>query len=473
MFGLRVTYLTGRVSASDFDDGDLKQQVEWPPHPSRLFSALVAAWGEGGGERELLPALAWLEDHPVPSVYAGDATQRTVLPVFVPVNDVSSIPESRPRKPRRFPSAGLAQPDVYFVWPEAPTVEMQRNLDIILNRTSSLGHSSSLVAIEIVQELPSDHLLRHWQPGGPAGKPRRLRVAYPGRLSELEQSHQRFVANPSKTNRPTAGRSILYGQPAKQEAGMARSVLGEMIVLRRLSGPRVTLSSSYALLSALRGAILHHAPQPVPEYLSGHAPGSTMASPMPAIRPHLALIPLAFTSSPHASGEVMGVAALLPRSLSSSERYVCWEVLGKIAELRMGWGVWQVELADAEEHRLTLQEETWTGPSDVWATITPFVFDRFPKDPYGDEAQEVVRTAFARAGLPEPAEIDLHYNPWHRGVPKASLFKPAPARPGKPQRYHCHVWARFAEPIQGPIVAGAGRHYGYGLFRPITTGSAE
>ena len=61
MLTLRVTYLMGRVYSAAFDDGDAKAVPEWPPHPSRLFSALTGAWGEGGAEVELRGALEWLE----------------------------------------------------------------------------------------------------------------------------------------------------------------------------------------------------------------------------------------------------------------------------------------------------------------------------------------------------------------------------------------------------------------------------
>jgi CRISPR-associated protein Csb2 len=122
---------------------------------------------------------------------------------------------------------------------------------------------------------------------------------------------------------------------------------------------------------------------------------------------------------------------------------------------------------DAEERRRSLETETWTRPHTIWSSVTPFVFDRFPKDPFGEEAEEVVRTAFGRVGLPKPSEIDLHYNPWHSGVPKAAHFPAAPARPGKPQRYHCHVRVRFEERVAGPVAVGAGRYYGYGFFAPL------
>ena len=61
MFIIRVTYLMGRVYSAVFEDGYSKVEPEWPPHPSRFFSALVSAWGDGGAEDALRPALEWLE----------------------------------------------------------------------------------------------------------------------------------------------------------------------------------------------------------------------------------------------------------------------------------------------------------------------------------------------------------------------------------------------------------------------------
>src|SRR5579883_1536094 len=132
MFVLRVTYLTGRVYSAVLEEGDAKATPEWPPHPSRLFSALVAAWGEGGGEAELDRALQWLEAQPAPVIYAGDCSPRKLVQAFVPVNDVRSLPDDRPRKPRTFPSASLSRPDVYFVWRTEPPTEIASALDRVL-----------------------------------------------------------------------------------------------------------------------------------------------------------------------------------------------------------------------------------------------------------------------------------------------------------------------------------------------------
>jgi CRISPR-associated protein Csb2 len=454
----------GRVYSAAFEDGDGKAEPEWPPHPSRLFSALTAAWGEGGSEEELRPALEWLERQDPPRIHFGAHTKRRLVQAFVPVNDAETIPEDRPRKGRVFPSASLAAPDVYFIWETSPTEEIRAKLDQILLRTSSLGHSSSLVSIEFAQAIEADRLTE-WHPGAPRGE--RMRIPYAGRLGDLVERHKRFQESGSKMYRPTAGRTALYASRQEIGAEPARGLFEQMIVLRRGAGQRASLRSTLSVTGALRRAILQHGPQPAPEYISGHAHGSTPEAPMPSASPHVAFIPLANIGFPYATGDLLGAAIVLPRTLTREQREICWRAVECVEKLTMPWGWWDVLIADAEEQRRALLPETWTKESVLWSTVTPFVFDRYPKDPYGVEAEQTVHEAFIRVGLPAPCQIDLHYNPWHVGVPKASAFPPAPARAGKPQRYHCHIRARFERPIAGPVLAGAGRFYGYGLFRQL------
>ena len=463
MLALRVSYLTGRVYSAAFEDGDAKAEPEWPPHPSRLFSALTAAWGEGGAEDDLRTALEWLEGQAAPAVFAGGHTPRKLVQAFVPVNDAETVPEERPRKPRVFPSATLTHPHVYFVWDASPEPEIRNRLDRILQRTSSLGHSSCLVSVEMAESIDAGDLTE-WQPDAKQGD-LRLRVPYPGRLSELVERHRRFEETGAKIHRPSAGRSILYASRRERGEEPVRSMFDRMIILRRDGGQKASLRSALSVVGALRGAILAHAPQPVPEYISGHGPGSTQEKPVRSERPHLAVVPLPFVGAPHASGELLGAAVLLPNTLTREERDICWRAVEPIEKLTMPWGWWDVSITDAEEMRRALRHGTWAKASRIWSTVTPFVFDRYPKDAYGAEAEKTVREAFERVGFPQPCEVDLHYNAWHLGVPRASAFPAAAARPGKPQRYHCHVRVRFEKAVAGPVIAGAGRYYGYGLLR--------
>lgn len=93
MLTIEVELLTGRYVATAHDD---RGRAEWPPHPARLFSALVAALHDDeavdAGERE---ALQWLETRSAAPVIEVDLTvdetvgRRQVMDCFVPVNDIS------------------------------------------------------------------------------------------------------------------------------------------------------------------------------------------------------------------------------------------------------------------------------------------------------------------------------------------------------------------------------------------------
>jgi CRISPR-associated protein Csb2 len=80
---LEIEFLTGRCVASRRDD---RTATEWPPHPTRLFSALSAAFFEcdfGDAERA---ALEWLEQQSPPTISAPRVSVRTGAASFVPVN---------------------------------------------------------------------------------------------------------------------------------------------------------------------------------------------------------------------------------------------------------------------------------------------------------------------------------------------------------------------------------------------------
>jgi len=88
MFELEITLLTGRyVATSDTDRG----RAEWPPHPARVYSALVATWAEGPEDDDERAVLEWLESLPAPEILASVATERPAVTHYVPVNDPSVV----------------------------------------------------------------------------------------------------------------------------------------------------------------------------------------------------------------------------------------------------------------------------------------------------------------------------------------------------------------------------------------------
>src|SRR5579862_1149596 len=88
MFALGVQYLTGVVYATDAAS---REQPEWPPHPDRVFMAMVAAHHETDADPREREALLWLERLGPPAIAASAAGQpRRAVTSFVPVNDTNA-----------------------------------------------------------------------------------------------------------------------------------------------------------------------------------------------------------------------------------------------------------------------------------------------------------------------------------------------------------------------------------------------
>ncbi len=91
MLAIEVELLTGRYAATAHND---RGSAEWPPHPARFYSALVAALHDNdvvdSAERD---SLLWLEQQSTPpSLWVETEStfgRRQVQEVYVPVNDIT------------------------------------------------------------------------------------------------------------------------------------------------------------------------------------------------------------------------------------------------------------------------------------------------------------------------------------------------------------------------------------------------
>ena len=96
-------YLTGRVYSARFEEVTGEADPEWPPHPSRLFSGLTAAWGrEERSKSSVCPGMAGAAARPQNS---GEHIPGALVQAFVPVNDsrdaAVDVHERRGRSLRR------------------------------------------------------------------------------------------------------------------------------------------------------------------------------------------------------------------------------------------------------------------------------------------------------------------------------------------------------------------------------------
>ena len=403
-------------------DVSARNQVEWPPHPDRLFQALVDA--AGGSEQA---GLQWLEEQQPPSISCGEA-----VPLkwgrdgtaFVPVNyPRAGLPDEREKQPRVFPMAFPRRP-VAYVWPEPPASVFD-SLRKVAARVTHVGRSDSLAMVSV----ESGNVETQWVPH-PRGE-LSLRIPHRGRLAELDQS---FTRGQRSSTAPSAA----YGSRRELTTQGPWADMVSVRLRRPLSVQKVTLATE-----ALRKAVLSRMGDDAPALVHGHGRHD-----------HIAWLGLP-NLSPYRAGELLGLAVAFPATADPVERAACVAALLRVEHIMVAG---QPVSIDRPSSEVSLKARTWSQTSREWVSVTPVVLDRHPRRSLTPE--QVVSDSFVRAGYVRPNDVEL-------------LRESALALPGdrrfrlrKEDALFCHVRAAFDRPLAGPVLVGAQRYFGLGLFMP-------
>ena len=380
--GIEVNFLTGRFVATCHND---RRRPEWPPHPARLFSALVAAWADADepdtAERT---ALEWLESQAPPGIAASEAVPRTAVSHFVPVNDASVV--SRSWYERRADNiSGLAVQlhaelatsgcevtkkavQIKRKLTKARDVEAQVGLAGNTNPASAAamlpeqrgkqGRFFPSVTLEdtrvsFLWDVPApdgvaralDRLLRRvtrlghssslvscrlianasgatFEVGEGGDNMRAIRC---GQLAELERQFARHAGLKPRSLPYTDVRYRTIAAPVQQSEGERRpNTAGQWIVFECMPRSRsFPATRAVELATAMRATLFRYAEDPIPEEFSGHLPNGR-----PSAVPHVAFLPLPYVGFEHADGRLLGLAVSVPDTVSGGARRAVYRAIG-------------------------------------------------------------------------------------------------------------------------------------------------
>lgn len=388
---LQVELLRGCYVAAQFGDRD---RVEWPPHPARLYSALVAVWAhDDPPEAHERAVLAWLAEQGAPEITCSEHYERLTVTHYVPVNDAAVVRDHG----RAYAAIVAAEQSLgEAVGNERAERRAGKALERALTKAAvdsarlsargSVTPGTIKSALALLPErrirqgrtyptaLPHDaHVCFTWPAATPSEGQRQcldalvarlhrlghssslvscrvlddeppaatwtphpegtsvLRTPAPGLLGRLEAEHARHQGREPRSLPAALVRYRQTGTPERREP--PRPSLGQdWIVLARVEGRPVPLHRGLNLTRVLRRALLHHADEPIAEILSGHAPGAAGQLTSPTNRPHLAIVPLPFVGRRHADGAILGVALVLPRTYDPEERQAVVRAVGRWRE---------------------------------------------------------------------------------------------------------------------------------------------
>ncbi|MCY3932703.1 MAG: type I-U CRISPR-associated protein Csb2 [Acidobacteria bacterium] len=435
---------------------------EWPPAPSRLFAAFVAA--DGTGERRRVTdgtELSWLESLSPPEIQASAGSSvlgqrledRYVVehkPRGAPEdNTVQEYPARKSALVRPGFRVSPRNPKVVYRWDEEAPEAVLDGLRRRAARIGYLGTADSPVRVRAMALEPESTGVQGSYVPDPEGEVV-ITVAAPGDLDLLDRMYEAWVEHGPVIGRgqfPALRHEVTYRSPGAPAPGENGTVVAWLRLRPAVSGRRVSVITALfkkAVLSAYQD--LFGEPPPV---LHGHGLGRSGYD----LARFLALPDVGYRWS---RGRIHGLALWLPPASAPVESARARDAAWSLRRLA-GQGInVSVVRWDSLDRLVAANPKRWRRGSAGWATAFPAVHER--RGPVGLE--EVARWC-RHAGLPSPVAVRLARTPF---VPGAVDLAPVEVnRPGRPKLPYSHVEICFAEPVRGPVVIGAGRQRGLGL----------
>lgn len=437
---------------------------EWPPSPARLLAAFVAADGTREASRFTDGReLVWLERLPAPAIHAqSDPCHQRLHPRFVVEHKQRGKPDEGTHQEYLARKGALHRsgvrvcprnPLVVYIWNMDPPDEA--TLGSLMHRAARIGYlgaSDSPVRVRILAEMPRETVDEAFVPDGNGDI--RIRVSRPGDVSMLDHVYDVWReqgASVTRSQFPALFHWETYRSPDSPVTQDRGEAVAWLRLRRAVSGRRV--SSVTALFKAAVLTRYQRMYGEPPAILHGHGfvrSGYDLAR-------YLALPDVGF---PYSRGRIHGLALWLPPGSDREQRKKARDAALSINTL-VGRGFEaDVEPRGDEERPWAANPRRWLGPSTIWATAFPAVHER--RGPVGlTEAARWCR----HAGLPEPVACQLSRSPLLPGG--VDLAPPEVNLPGRSALPYSHASFRFSEPVEGPVVVGAGRQRGLGLCVPL------
>ncbi|MDT0446816.1 type I-G CRISPR-associated protein Csb2 [Streptomyces johnsoniae] len=471
-----------------------RERAERPPHPARLFCALVSVADPKDPVQGA--ALGWLEAQPPPVVRVpaqsaeADSPRAAWVPTNAAVTKKDLVPShaflpgrTNGAEAKTWPQRTLERPELAFMWEAEPPGGVRAVLEALARAVPYLGRASGAVllnaTVAAAGDLEAGEEWQVWEPtpgAAPAFGSVELRVPCPGYLAGLRAA---FEAGQPSWQQPAGSVRYVPRGDARVADVVEEAVEGPFSDLVTFAfGPGVSLDPvvTMGVAGSLREKVMGtldacgHDVRAMTA-VHGHTDDKN-------VRP-VAYLALPFVGQPRSDGRLRGVGVALPRGLEPGQRRAVLAVL-----LRAGGGLTKLAVpgmprpvaltyvgpaAGRDVARWTVRPGTWTRASRVWSTALPMVLDRFPKR-NGRGIEASVATSCRLAGLPQPVEVEVMRTgalvAGARDFPGSALRRKAgePPLPGR------HVRLRFERPLSGPVVLGSKRNFGLGLCLPAGAG---
>jgi CRISPR-associated protein Csb2 len=452
--------------------------AEWPPSPTRLFQALVAASYRGA--HGLINAsvrddsLKWLEQQTPPVIFAPHSRRNLESLInYVPNNDDERGENSHVRTAKEMGAYPVA-PDkpVVYQWHFTEGSQKADVICAIASMVTYLGQTVDTVFArgQLLEAMPETLTGVRWEPveepGGRWLSPKEgflelLNQRYPQSASSLMHNATntrtvRYITTPLIIDgppvevfemlRPQSERRLAFApRDLRQPVGMTRNAMVQWMQ----SNPEICR---------------HFSPDQMARLIQGHQ--SALPS-QPAQGGHFAVVPLPSINPPEytADGWIRRVALIGYGIQNTSDQELFDEIIrGLDGATLEDNGKVRGELRICGHNGYErLFKPVFEGPKRRWLSLTPVVLTGFTRR--GRSAEKCLLRCLNQQGYAAHniETIATYSGPIIPNTDSALNYRVQGYLSTTP-RVHSEII--FKNPIRGPLIVGRGRFSGLGLFIP-------
>ncbi len=457
---LRLRFAAGTLHAPLWATGMSSSEIEWPPAPLRILTALFHAWLREGARdvatfERLMRSLAAPPTYALPKSMIGASRHRGRA-------FSSEGRESAPLFDSVLALDRETEVDAIVEWGADVDADSRVMLERLASGAGGLGNDARVEfamgdadaltgprTIVAPGHIESGQQVAKWLRGLDADFP-------PGLFERLALLDYESLVPESAVMRHSYLVSLDDGVVNEHLLASPTPVFEPMTVRFGISPVRGALPSiadSLDVAEAFRGAMISaysrlHG-RPVTKYLAGKDERGEPRSG----HGHPYILPRSRSSD----GFIDEIDVVLPEGCAHDE-YAALVAIRAIYDDGRLRGRFQVEARGV----------TPAERSTTWESATPVVLDRFPKIRGGgtriiDGAEDQIANALRRRGLPE-ADVRVWANDRSLGgLPKA-VFRHR--RVGSSPKPMVGATIVFVSAVEGPIVLGSLAHFGLGRFEP-------
>jgi CRISPR-associated protein Csb2 len=463
---IAVRFPLGRVHAAPWDRSANSGVVEWPPSPWRLLRSLVSVWYTRWPDLPATEIDGLLAALGAPNAYFTPPTRSGSTRHYMP--DRLHATASTGSTDLVIDSFLVIDPEdeLLIRWDTDLTVAQREVLAKLVELLPYLGRSESICEARLSESNPEpDDTWWHREPTSEVGRQVEL-LAPDGQAHRVALELSTSAVRKAGFLLPTGSRFTTYGQPRAPQVDQREDRSTSIQALRFTLRGRVPVRARNFVLAtdAFHQAVGRALPDQDPRaaILLGQ-PGAVIAG---GRHDHLHVVPILEENlSPFST--VVGLIAYAAAGIPTDFAGVIEHRIRRVRvrdQLSSGMAE-QAVLVNSSGTTSDVASEL-SSPAQVWESRTPYLPARtFQKRAHGDLrfVSDDVRRECLYRGLPLPrvelldARASAVYRRYRIG------------ETARHQRRAFGVRITFDEPTAGPILLGKLSHFGFGLFRPITS----